>query len=108
MSYRRSPKIRKKSVIKGASVEWDVLGVQQRASQCEAVAPPPGLLALPVFDSVLVVHHLLEQCLIVGVQRSHGDVPHRPELTAVVQVLVLQTEEVPHETPTTHTDNNTQ
>lgn len=74
-----------------------ILGGEARSSQRHAVAPFPALLALPVPDPVLLVHHLLQQCLVIGVQRSHRDVPHRSELAAIVQVLVLQTEEVPHE-----------
>lgn len=74
-----------------------VLGGEARSSQRHAVAPLPAFLALPVPDAVLLVHHLLQQRLVVCVQRSHGDVPHRSELAAVVQVLILQTEEVPHE-----------
>lgn len=74
-----------------------VLGGEARSSQRHAVAPLPAFLALPVPDAVLLVHHLLQQRLVICVQRSHGNVPHRSELTTVVQVLVLQTEEVPHE-----------
>lgn len=59
----------------------------------------PGPLARAVSNAVLLVHHLLQQRLVVGIERSHGDVAHRTELAAVVQVLVLQTEEVPDKTP---------
>jgi len=37
--------------------------------------------------------------LIVGVHRCDGDVTNCSELTAVVQVLVFQPEEVPDESP---------
>ena len=75
------------------------LGGEAGPAQADAVAPLPVPLALPVADAVLLVHHLLQQRLVVGVERGHADVTHRAELTAVVQVLVLQPEEVPYEPP---------
>lgn len=75
-----------------------VLGSEAWPSQGHAVGAFPVLLAQAVPDSVLLVHHLLQQRLVVSVQRSHRDVPHGSELTTVIQVLVLQTEEVPHKT----------
>ena len=36
---------------------------------------------------------------VAGVEGRYGDVPDGTELPAVVQVLVLQTEKVPHKTP---------
>lgn len=74
-------------------------GGQQGASERQAVRPLPGLLARAVPDSVLLVHHLLQQRLVVGIERRHWDVSHGTELTTVVQVFVLQTEEVPHKPP---------
>lgn len=72
---------------------------QQGASKRQAVGPLPDLLARAVPDAIVLVHHLLQQCLVVGVEWRHRDVPHSTELTTVIQVLVLQTEEVPHKTP---------
>ncbi len=63
------------------------------------MGPLPGLLARAVPDAVLLVHHLLQQRLVVGIKWRYGDVPHSTKLTTVIQVLVLQTEEVPHKTP---------
>ena len=54
-----------------------------------------------VDHSIVLVHHLLQQRLVVGVHRRDGDVPHCTKLSAVVQVLVLQTKKVPHEPPET-------
>lgn len=73
-------------------------GRQQGASEWQAVGPLPGLLSRAVPDAVLLVHHLLQQRLVVSVEWCHRDVPHRTKLTTVIQVLVLQTEEVPHKT----------
>lgn len=75
------------------------LGGQPRPAEAHAVGPLPALLALPVPDAVLLVHHLLQQGLVVSVERRHADVSDRPELTAVVQVLVFQSEEVPDKPP---------
>lgn len=74
-------------------------GGQQGASQRQAVRPLPALLPRAVPNAIFLVHHLLQQRLVIGVERRHGDVPHGPELAAVVQMLVLQTEEIPHEAP---------
>lgn len=63
------------------------------------MGPLPGLLARAIPDSVLLVHHLFQQRLVVSVERRHRDIPDRTKLTAVVQVLVLQTKEVPHKAP---------
>ena len=58
---------------------------------------------LSVDDAVLVVHHLLELLLVVRIDGNDADVAHGAELTAVVQVLVLQPKEVPHEPPAYNT-----
>lgn len=75
------------------------LGGEARPAEAHAVGSLPALLALPVPDSVLLVHHLLQQRLVISVERGHADVSDRPELTTVVQVLVFQSEEVPHKSP---------
>ena len=49
--------------------------------------------------AILLIHHLLQQCLVIGVHWRNGDVTNRSELTAVVQVLILQSKEVPDEPP---------
>lgn len=72
---------------------------QQGASERQAVGPLPGLLPRAVPNAIILVHHLLQQGLVIGVERRHGDVPHGPKLATVVQVLVFQAEEVPHKTP---------
>lgn len=54
-------------------------------------------------DAVLLVHHLQDGRLVRGVHRRHRDVAHGSKLAAVVQVLVLQPEEVPHEPPASST-----
>lgn len=77
----------------------DSLRGEPRPAEAHAVGPLPALFALPVPDSVLLVHHLLQQGLVVSVERSHADVSDGPELTAVVQVLVFQSEEVPDKPP---------
>lgn len=84
-----------------ASVEVCFLlwGGQQGASERQAVGSLPRLLARAVPDTILLVHHLLQQRLVVSVERCHRDIPHSTKLTTVIQVLVLQTEEVPHKTP---------
>lgn len=51
----------------------------------------------PVDHAVLVVHHLQDDDLVVGVDRGDRDVPHGTELTTVVEMFVLQAEKVPHE-----------
>lgn len=50
---------------------------------------------LPVDNPILVVHHLDYKRLIRRVDGCDRNVPHSTELTAVIQVFVLQTEEVP-------------
>lgn len=74
-------------------------GGQQGASERQAVGPLPGLLARAIPNAFVLVHHLLQQRLVIGIERRHRDIPHSTELTTVIQVLVLQTEEVPHKTP---------
>lgn len=61
--------------------------------------PLPAFLARAVLDAVLLVHHLLQQSLIVSAERRHWDVPHGTKLATVIQVFVLKTEKVPHEAP---------
>lgn len=72
---------------------------ESRPAEAHAVGPLPALFALPVPDSVLLIHHLLQQGLVVSVEWSHADVSDCPELTTVVQVLVFQSEEVPDKPP---------
>ena len=52
--------------------------------------PPPDLL-----HPVLVIHHGEDLLLVVG-YRSYGDVSHYAELSTVVEMLILETNEVPH------------
>ena len=49
-----------------------------------------------LLDPVLVIHHGDDLLLVVG-YRSYGDVSHYAELSTVVEVLILETNEVPHE-----------
>lgn len=49
-----------------------------------------------LLDPVLVIHHGDDLLLVVG-NRSYRDVSHYAELSAVVEVLILETNEVPHE-----------
>lgn len=57
----------------------------------------PVVPVVPVHHALVVVHHAQDQRLVGGVDRRYADVAHRPELAAIVQVLVLQSEEVPDE-----------
>lgn len=68
-------------------------------AEAHAVGSLPALLALPVSDSILLIHHLFQQSLVISIEWSHTDVPDCPELTTVVQVLVFQSEEVPDKPP---------
>lgn len=78
----------------------DLLRGQAWPAQAHTVAPLPALLALSVSHAILLVHHLLQEGLVVGVERSHADVSDGSEFTTVVQMFVLQAEEVPHKAPT--------
>lgn len=78
----------------------DLLRGQTWPAQTHTVAPLPALLALSVPHSILLVHHLLQEGLVVSVERSHTDVSDSSEFTTVVQMFVLQAEEVPHKAPT--------
>jgi len=51
-------------------------------------------------DTIFIIHHLLQQRLVARVDRRNGDVTHSTKLSAVVQMLVLQTKEIPHKSPT--------
>lgn len=90
---------RQRGFISAPAGAEDSLRGEPRPAEAHAVGPLPALFALPVPDSVLLVHHLLQQGLVVSVERGHADVSHGPELTAVVQVLVFQSEEVPDKPP---------
>lgn len=52
---------------------------------------------IPIDHTILVIHHPQYYCLIGGIYWSDGNVSNGSELTAVVQVFVLKTEEVPNE-----------
>lgn len=81
-----------------------LLGGEAWSSQGHAVASLPVLLSCSrsVPHTILLVHHLLKQRLVICVQRRYWNVPHRSELTAVIQVFVLQAEEVPDKAPETY------
>ena len=53
----------------------------------------------PVGHSFHFVHHLLEVDQVASLDRNDGNIAHCAELSAVVQVLVLQPKEIPYETP---------
>jgi hypothetical protein len=57
----------------------------------------PSSKALPVHYSVVLVHHPQNRRLIRRVDWRYGNIPHRSEFTAIVQMLVLEAEEVPNE-----------
>ena len=50
---------------------------------------------LAIDDALVDVHHLLDEAEIGDLDGPNGDVAHGSELTAVVQVFVLEPEEVP-------------
>lgn len=52
---------------------------------------------LPINDPIGIIHHLENCRLVRRVNWSYGDVSDCSELTAIVQVLILQAEKVPHE-----------
>lgn len=54
------------------------------------------LLFTTMKHSVIFIHHPQDLYLVRVVERRNRNVPHGSELTAVVQVLVFQTEEVPN------------
>lgn len=56
--------------------------------------PKPELL-----ETVLVIHHGDDLLLVMHRHRSYGDVPDYSELSAVVEMLVLQTDEIPNKSP---------
>lgn len=68
-------------------------------TEAHAVGSLPAFFALAVPDSILLIHHLLQQSLVVSIEWSHTDIPDCPELTTVVQVLIFQSEEVPDKPP---------
>lgn len=78
-----------------------ILGGEAWSSQGHAVASLPVLLSFSVPHTILLVHHLLQQRQVICIQRRYWDVPHRSELTTVIQVFVLQTEKVPNKAPET-------
>ena len=46
-----------------------------------------------------MIHHGDNLLLVVHRHRSNGDVPDYSELSAVVEMLVLQTDEIPNKSP---------
>jgi len=64
----------------------------------------PSLILFPEFSpslphplgAVLEVHHHDQLLLVLHINRRNGDVSDNPELAAVVQMLVLQSEKVPN------------
>lgn len=73
--------------------------------------PPPWLFprsasSCPsVGDTIFLVHHLLQKCLIICVQWGDGDVANCSKLTTVVEMFILQTKEVPNKSPADQTIN---
>ncbi len=59
----------------------------------------PGVLSrqcmIPVHNPILNVHHLLNNGEIRDLNGTDGYVSHSPELTTVIQVLVLKPKKVP-------------
>lgn len=53
-------------------------------------------LRVAIDHTVSLVHQAQDERLVGGVQRRYRDVTNGSELTAVVQMLVLQPEKVPH------------
>lgn len=76
-----------------------ILRSEARSAQGYALAVLPRPVLLAVSYPVILVHHLLQECLIICVQRRHRDVPHSSEFTTVIQMFILQAEEVPHKSP---------
>lgn len=58
-----------------------------------------SFLQVPICSPVFFIHHSEDDQLIRTINRSHWDIPNRSKTPAVVQVLVLQAEEIPNETP---------
>lgn len=54
-------------------------------------------LLVPIENPFEVVHHANDLTVIRRIDWSNGDVSYSSEFTAVVQMLVFQTEEIPHE-----------
>ena len=48
-------------------------------------------------SGIRLVHELDDLLLVGGVDGRHRNVPHRPEIAAIIQVLVLKPEKVPDE-----------
>lgn len=55
-----------------------------------------ALALAPVKYTVLVVHHPQDVCLVGALDGRNRDIAYRTEFTAVIQMLVLQTEKVPY------------
>lgn len=77
----------------------NILWSKTRSAQGHALAALPLFVLAAISYTIFLVHHLIQECQVISVEWCHGDVPHGTELTTVVQVLVLQTEEVPHKPP---------
>ena len=60
----------------------------------------PGWHAASMSNSIFIIHHLLKQSLVTGVHWCNGDVTNSTKLSTVVEMFILQTEEIPHKTPT--------
>lgn len=56
----------------------------------------PVRLGVAIDHAIALVHHAQDERLVGGVQRRYRDVAHGSELTAIVQMLVLQAEKVPN------------
>lgn len=61
----------------------------------------------PVNNPVWLIHHTDQQILITRIKWSNWNVSHSSKLATVIQMLILQTKEVPHKPPATHTTNQT-
>lgn len=57
-----------------------------------------GFLFASVHNSVFLVHHAQNRDLVRALHRCYRDVSNRSEITTIVQVLVLQSKEVPNKT----------
>lgn len=57
------------------------------------------LLLVSVHNTVRVIHHADNVCLVTRVHRSNRNVPHCSKLAAVVQVLIFQSKKVPDKSP---------
>lgn len=54
---------------------------------------------IPINNTIIFIHHPQYRILIWRIQRCYWYISYSSELTAIVQMLVLQSEEIPNKTP---------